>query len=223
MVAPMNDRLIVMAKEPRLGFGKTRLAADIGADRALQFAEAFVLDTLAVARASGVHTMVAFAPSDAGPWFKEHVPWAERWCQPDGALGDRMQRAVQEAARRGVDRCVIIGTDTPHMDRKVIQQAFAALDDSDVCIAPAKDGGYYLIGLRGQHPEVFHDVPWSTDAVHRVTLERCKAAGLRVAQLEESFDVDDASALPELKAALIALPKGAPRTRRLLELPSRTR
>ena len=215
----MNDRLIVMAKEPRLGFGKTRLAADIGADRALEFAEAFVLDTLALARVSRVHTMVAFAPSDAGPWFKEHVPYAERWCQTEGSLGDRMQRSVQEAARRGVDRCVIIGTDTPHMGRDVIKQAFAALDESDVCIAPAKDGGYYLIGMRGQQAELFRDVPWSTDEVYKVTLERCKTAGLSVVELEENFDVDDASALPGLEAALKARSGGAPRTRRLLGIP----
>ncbi|MFT5733039.1 MAG: rSAM/selenodomain-associated transferase 1 [Planctomycetota bacterium] len=219
----MNDRLIVLAKEPRPGFAKTRLAADIGADRAQQFAEAFVLDSLAMARASRVQTIVAFAPADAGPWFKEHVPWAERWSQPEGSLGDRMHRAVQEAARRGADRCVLIGIDTPHMARDTVNRAFAALDEADVCIGPARDGGYYLIGIRGQHPEVFRDIPWSTSEVNKVTLERCATAGLTVTELEEEFDVDDASALPDLEAALTARPGGAPRTRRLLGLSSRTR
>ncbi len=217
----MNDRLIVMAKEPRHGFAKTRLAADIGADRAQEFAEAFVLDTLATARASRVTTMVAYAPADAGPWFKEHVPWAERWAQPDGILGARMQRAVQEATRRGVDRCVIIGMDTPHMARDTVTRAFAALDDADVVLGPAKDGGYYLIGMRGQQPGIFREVPWSTDQVYQVTLERCRAAGLKVVELEEEFDVDDASALPDLETALSERPRVALRTRRLLGLPSR--
>ncbi|QDV08697.1 2-phospho-L-lactate guanylyltransferase [Planctomycetes bacterium Poly30] len=205
-----------MAKEPRSGYAKTRLAAEIGADLAQALAEAFVLDTLALAKSSGVPTMVAFAPADAVSWFKEYVPWAERWCQPDGNLGDRMRKAIQEGARRGADRCVLIGTDTPHLARDVVARAFAALDDADVCLGPARDGGYYLLGMRGQHPEVFHDIPWSTDRVHTSTLERCASARLRVVELEEEFDVDDASALPDLQAALAARSGGAPRTRRLL-------
>jgi uncharacterized protein len=212
----MSDRLIVLAKEPRLGFAKTRLAEGIGAELAQQFAEAFVLDTLALARASHVSTMVAFAPSDAGNWFKQHVPWAERWCQPEGNLGDRIRRAIQEATRRGAERCVLIGMDTPHMPPDTVARAFAALDDAEVCLGPARDGGYYLLGMQGQHPELFHDIPWSTSEVRARTLERCAAKRLRVTELEEQFDVDDASALPDLKAALAARPGGAPRTRRLL-------
>ena len=171
----MNDQLVVLTKEPRLGEAKTRLAGDVGPERARELAEAFVLDTLALARSSGVPTLVAFAPEDAGPWFEARAPWASLWPQPDGDLGQRMRAAIREALGRGAERCVMIGMDTPHLPATTLESAFAALDGADLVLGPSLDGGYYLIGAKADHPSLFEDLAWSTAAVLGATLGRARA------------------------------------------------
>ncbi len=207
------DLVVVLAKEPRPGLAKTRLAAGIGAHAAFQFAEAFVLDTLGLARASGRSVLIAYAPPDAGPWFEERAPWARRWVQPEGDFGERLHGAVREAFRLGFQRCVVIGMDTPHLPNERIGEAFSALDESDVCLGPASDGGYYLIGLSADAPALFQGIPWSTSAVLEVTVDRCSEENLRVALLPEEFDVDDAESLTELAVTLTKRPDAAPITR----------
>lgn len=213
----MTDCLVVLAKEPRRGEAKTRLARDVGLDRAQRLAEAFVLDTLALARArTGTDTLVAFAPAGAAGWFERTAPWAGRWPQPEGGFGHRIRSAVRAALERGATRCVVIGMDTPHLRPELLDQAFAALEVADVCLGPSVDGGYYLIGLDADRARLFEDVPWSTDAVHRVTLERARECGLRVHELAVEFDVDEGGDLELLAHALRAHPTCAPATRAIL-------
>jgi rSAM/selenodomain-associated transferase 1 len=217
-----KDLLVILAKEPRLRLAKTRLAADIGSEAALRLAEAFVLDTLELARASGHPVLIAYAPTDGGPWFKERAPWALRWAQPEGGFGERLHGATLEAFRRGFKRCVIMGMDTPHLPHGVVREAFRALDASDVCLGPASDGGYYLIGLTADAPTLFRKIPWSTSAVLGATLMRCAKAGLTVSMLEEEFDVDDARSLAALAATLEERPEVAPLTRALRPFPRKS-
>lgn len=208
--------ILVMAKEPRPGQSKTRLAAEIGVERAAQFAEALLLDTLELAQGSTHPVLVAYAPADARAWFEARAPTVARWPQPGGDLGDRMLAAGREAQRRGASRWLIIGMDSPQMPAALFDEALAALEHSDVCIGPARDGGYYLIGMRSPEPELFRDVPWSTPEVLKVTLERCEAAGLAVTVLNAELDVDDGDSLQRLESVLKERPGAAPRTRRLL-------
>ena len=212
----MNDQLVVLTKEPRLGEAKTRLAGDVGPERARELAEAFVLDTLALARSSGVPTLVAFAPEDAGPWFEARAPWASLWPQPDGDLGQRMRAAIREALGRGAERCVMIGMDTPHLPATTLESAFAALDGADLVLGPSLDGGYYLIGAKADHPSLFEDLAWSTAAVLGATLGRARELGLEVRGLPPEFDVDRARDLEHLADELRRRPEAAPATRALL-------
>ncbi|MEL6714824.1 MAG: DUF2064 domain-containing protein, partial [Planctomycetota bacterium] len=117
----------------------------------------------------------------------------------------------------GARRCLAIGTDCPQLEPSRIAAAFQALHDAEVCLGPAADGGYYLIGLSAYRDAPFVDVPWSTADVLRVTRERCAAAGLGVALLPEESDVDDGEGLAELRRVLAARPGVAPRTRALLD------
>jgi glycosyltransferase A (GT-A) superfamily protein (DUF2064 family) len=90
---------------------------------------------------------------------------------------------------------VALGSDSPTLDPSWIADAIAALDADDAVIGPTEDGGYYLIGVRGEVDGIFTEIPWSTDAVARATLERAAALGLSVRKLPEWYDVDDMTSL----------------------------
>jgi rSAM/selenodomain-associated transferase 1 len=182
--------LIVFLKAPRPGQVKTRLAKTIGAEAACaayrQLTET-VLDR--VSPLSGVH--LRFAPDDA---FAEIQPWLrpgwEAAAQGPGDLGERLHAAFVETFNQGAARVVVIGSDCPGVSTRDIEIAWAALNENDVVIGPATDGGYWLIGLRDPQSALFKDIAWSTSAVIRETMERCKTGGLSVKILREMTDVD---------------------------------
>lgn len=210
---PLSEHLVVLfAKEPRPGLSKTRLAAEVGVERAHALSEAFVLDTLELARASGARVMVAHAPADAAPWFRARAPWAELWPQPDRPFDVRLVEAVRHALSIGARRVVMIGMDAPHLAPGRLRAALESLDEVEVCLGPARDGGYYLVAIDADRPEVFRDIPWSTPEVLDVTLRRCEDASLRVRLLPEEFDVDEAADLERLRERLRADPTAARRT-----------
>ena len=214
----MTDTLIVMGKEPRPGFSKTRLASDIGVERAASFAHAFALDSLDAARDASASVIVAFAPEDARPWFARHAGFAECVAQRGADLGERLSHAFEAAFERGAERVVVIGTDTPQLGASALDAAFDTLRRAEACIGPASDGGYYLLGLTRFEPALFEDIPWSTERVLEATLARLGDAGFRTVELETQTDADDGSSLAELESALVSRPGIAPRTRALLGL-----
>jgi uncharacterized protein len=187
----MNDqKLIVFLKVPRPGQVKTRLAATLGEAEACAAYRRLVV-TLLRQLAALENVELCFAPNDAG---SEIVGWAQpTWrltAQGSGDLGSRLNQAFRRAFDEGTQRVVVIGSDCPEVSVSDIQEAWTALSSHDVVLGPATDGGYWLIGLRTHCPELFADVPWSTNGVLRVTLERSRAAGLRTHLLRELTDVD---------------------------------
>ncbi|MEM9378517.1 MAG: TIGR04282 family arsenosugar biosynthesis glycosyltransferase [Planctomycetota bacterium] len=190
------DALVVLAKEPRPGVSKTRLAADVGEEAAAALARALVEDTFDLARAAAADARrIAYAPRDAGGWFERAAPWATLAPQVEGSLGDRVRAASRDAFEGGAERVVLIGTDAPHVPVERIGEGFDALRRADVCIGPATDGGYYLLGITADRPELFAGVPWSTDEVRAVTGSRASSAGLRVLELDTETDIDDLAAV----------------------------
>ena len=184
------QRLIVFLKAPRPGAVKTRLATTLGAAEACG-AYCLLVETLLRQLAALENVELCFAPDDAG---SEIMPWAQpTWrltAQGTGALGSRLDRAFRRAFDEGAKRIVIIGSDCPEVSASDIQAAWTALLPYDVVIGPATDGGYWLIGLRAPQPGLFEDIPWSTNAVLRETLDWCRAAGLTTHLLRELSDVD---------------------------------
>lgn len=212
-----QDVILVLAKRPELGRAKTRLARTIGEDAALRLAEAFTRDSLdVVSRLQGATSAVSFTPKDARSWFEALAPAAILSVQADGDLGARLTAAFRAAFEGGATRVVAIGTDTPHLTPERLSEALDALQSSDVCLGPARDGGYYLIGMSRLHHALFEDVPWSTADVLTVTRTRAESCGLSVHELAPETDVDDASALEELRSTLQEDPALAPTTRAVL-------
>jgi rSAM/selenodomain-associated transferase 2 len=107
-----------------------------------------------------------------------------------------MHEAFRQAFQEGVEKVVIVGTDCPGLTEDLTQEAFAGLDQGDVALGPAKDGGYYLIGLRRPMEELFRGIPWGTGEVLAKTLETARRLGLRVSLLKLLDDVDRPEDLP---------------------------
>lgn len=186
----MPDVLLIFAKNPIPGKTKTRLAATVGNDVALDIYHrlcAIVRDE--AAKLVGVERRLYYSrevpPADA--WPEERF---EKFVQQGDDLGARMEDAFRQTFAGGADRAVIIGTDCPGTTAAYLRRAFTALDTHDVVLGPALDGGYVLLGTRGFHPNLFHDVAWSTEAVAQQTVDRAETAGLTVAQLPALRDVD---------------------------------
>ena len=185
--------LIIFVKAARSGTVKTRLAKDLGDEAACAAYRQLVEDLLNhLGKLSKVE--LHFTPKDSELEIKRWL--RQGWTlqpQGEGDLGTRLQKAFGTAFARGSKRVVIIGSDCPYIVAEDIRQAWAALEENQIVIGPATDGGYWLIGLREEHPQLFTGISWSTNVVCETTLARAKAAGLRVKILRELTDVDTAA------------------------------
>ncbi len=185
-----DGRVIVFLKAPRPGFVKTRIAVRLDDEAATAIYQALVGMTLS--RLTEVeHVELRYAPDEAGA---EMAAWQRTgWIirpQGEGDLGDRINRAVATAFDEGAGKVLILGSDCPEFAAEDLDVASSALDEHDVVLGPAKDGGYWLLGLARPRPELFRGIPWSTDQVFRTTENRALEAGLRIARLRQLRDVD---------------------------------
>ena len=174
----------------------------VGTRGATALARAFLIDTASLAaRCDAAVTIVAFAPPSARDRVSAVFPGARLVAQPRGSFGTRLAGALDAGLERA-QAVVLIGTDSPTLEARLIGAAFAALaGGADCVLGPSRDGGYYLIGCRARLPRtLFSSMPWSTTAVFSTTRDRIHAAGLRLALLPERYDVDDAASLALLRA-----------------------
>lgn len=187
--------LILFARAPRLGTVKRRLAAGIGARAALRFyAGTLAAVARPLARDRRWRTLLATTPRGARADWARFVPRdTTRIGQPAGDLGARM-----EGAMRRHPVAVLAGSDIPDLRPSDIAAAFRALGRADAVFGPAKDGGYWLVGMgprRPAHP--FAGVRWSTEHALADTLANFR--GRRVALLRTLRDVDTAEDLARLR------------------------
>jgi rSAM/selenodomain-associated transferase 1 len=189
-----NDRrLLVFLRAPREGQVKTRLACGIGAVSALEAYRTLLQHTLEAASGFGA-VELRFTPADALPLVEPLLrPGWTAVFQGDGDLGFRLDSAFSDAFREGFRRVIVIGSDCPEILATDLESADAGLSDADVVLGPAKDGGYWLLGLRRPAPFLFRDMPWSTPHVLAETVRRVESAGLRLGRLRELADVDTAA------------------------------
>jgi rSAM/selenodomain-associated transferase 1 len=183
--------LILFLKAPRPGQVKTRLAADLGPARAAEVARALAERVLAQTRPrAGEYTrVVAFTPTDARAEIQRWLREAELWPQEGQDLGARMHAALERGLRSHA-RVVLVGTDVPGLTRALVLDAFAALESDPLVLGPARDGGYYLVGLRAPQPALFTDMPWGTPGVLEETVARASRLGLAAVLLPVLDDVD---------------------------------
>ena len=196
----MQSALVVMARYPRLGEGKTRLANALGAERTYRLYRAF-LEDIDTRFAGRRRTLVwAFYPPDAD--FASLTRPGSR-CVPQfgDSLGARMWNCFRALHREGYERIIMIGADVPHVCDEWLDEAETQLDSVDAVLGPTDDGGYYLVAMQTPH-DVFTDIPMGTDRALIETLRKAAAEGLRVHLLPRSFDIDEEHDLVQLRALL---------------------
>ena len=201
-VPPPPQRLLVFARLPEAGQVKTRLAAELGDERALAVYEAMLRDLLAGIGTSTPETeiecMWAPTPSANGALLRRTFGDHPTAMQTGPTLGDRLCMAFSERFFfHRTEKIIAIGADDPLLPRALIDHAFALLDSCEYVIGPADDGGYYLFGCRAQSfdPSVFENIDWGSANVLRTTIERIAATGRTMALFPQRFDIDTAADL----------------------------
>ena len=185
----MNE-LLLFAKAPRLGQVKTRLAKDLGDDAALQAYQRLLTEVANKLRHVH-HGTICYTPADAGEELRPFFP--ERWTtrpQVGGDLGERLGNAIRISIALGAKRIAVIGADCPYLERADIENAWQLLDEHDLVIGPAKDGGYWLIAVKQEYPGLFAGIEWGAETVFRQTIRKAEELGLSVALIRELADID---------------------------------
>lgn len=196
---PGADRvLLVFAKAPRPGRVKTRLAADVGAEEATRIYRSLGSTVVDAVRRGPWTTVICHAPADAREAMEAWLGTEGLRFRPqsDGDLGRRMEEAVAEAFDGGAASVCVVGTDAPGVGAGLVARAFEALEDADVVLGPARDGGYWLVGMDRPRPELFRRVPWSTPRVLEITRTRIRRASLLEHLLPVLADVDRLDDVP---------------------------
>jgi uncharacterized protein len=229
----LSTALVIFAKAPIPGQVKTRLCPPLTPDEAATLHGSFVLDTLERTKAAALKLKPSFdrylacSPSATHVFFKimEERQGAKLIDQVGDDLGTRMNQACNTLFAHGYRQVLLIGTDVPTLPLDHFRQALTSLEHHDLVLGPAFDGGYYLIGLKRMAPELFVDIPWSTDQVLRLTQEKAAGIGLKTSLIQPWRDIDtlaDLEVFSEACAAETRKPKNersfSTRTTGVLEL-----
>jgi rSAM/selenodomain-associated transferase 1 len=190
--------LIIFYRNPELGKVKTRLAHSVGEEQALAIYLKMVAHTRMVASSVDVDRVV---------YYSEYVDTEDNWLneifdkelQTGVDLGERMCKAFHKGFQQGYESICLIGTDCPELSVEILNQAFDALNNHPGVIGPARDGGYYLIGMNALLPSAFEGKQWSTASVCNDTLKDFAEAGWKVYQLPTLADVDEGKDLSNLR------------------------
>lgn len=202
----MVERLIVFTRYPEPGKVKTRLIPALGPVGAAEFYRQMAEHTLAQAKQLQGQRSLQVEIRFVGGSYEFMQDWLGKaliyTAQGEGDLGERMTRSLQSAFDGGIQRAVIIGTDCLELDAQVLEAAFQSLEQYDLVLGPAKDGGYYLVGLRQPVPELFRRIAWSTSAVLQQTITIAQKLGLAIVYLPTLSDIDNPE---DLEVANLAL------------------
>jgi hypothetical protein len=229
----MKDALVIMAKAPIAGNVKTRLIGALDADAAANLYAAFLCDTFAMAEEIRdeleaeaeaeeidylLSVILCYTPQEQEEAFESIEREGSLMMPQRGRdLGERLQNCFDDLLSAGYENVVIIGGDSPTLPGEYLLDAFDSLDnESAVVIGPTPDGGYYLIGMRRFHRQLFDGIFWGTDQVLMQTQQRASQLHLEVTLLPEWYDVDTPTDLERLKRELRETSQIAVHTRKFL-------
>lgn len=207
--------LAVMAKAPASGQVKTRLIPALGAEGALSLYRALLADKLAQMKlvpgaVPAVLPTVAFTPAGEDAELRQLAgPGVHFIAQRGGDLGERLHNVSADLFAAGAAGVLLIDADTPTLPWRFLAEGAAALASGAVVFGPARDGGYYLIGLREPCAALFAAVDWSTSRVLSQSVARAGESGKEVRLLPAWGDIDEPEDLARLAREVALIPKGA--------------
>ncbi len=198
---------IIFSRYPRPGASKTRLIPALGREGAAELqrrmTENVVDEASRLATQAPVHVELAMAGASQDEmevWLGRHLPWQE---QVGLDLGGRMAFAFAQAFGRGFERVVLVGADCPGVSTDILAQAFQELRQKELVLGPARDGGYYLMGLSRPNPSLFVNISWGSDNVLAQTMAAARKLSLQTILLANLVDVDRPQDLDGLPQALV--------------------
>ncbi len=201
-----KQTLMVVAKQPVPGQTKTRLCPPLTSHQAASLYQCFLRDTLETMRqVPAVQRVIGYLPEDAADYFRQLAPDMTLAYQHGSSLGERLDHLLTEALTNGSQKAVVMDSDSPTLPATYLCQAFKLLEDVDVVLGPAQDGGYYLIGLKQPQPHLLRQVQMSTPQVLHDTLKLAESTGLAVSLLPAWYDVDTIADLYHLAEEIARL------------------
>ena len=193
----ISEKLIVFTRYPEPGKAKTRLIPVLGKTGAANLhrlmAQKAIARALSLQQSGRLSVEIHWTGGSQQlmrEWLGTDIMYQN---QIEGDLGAKMIAAFQNSFNSGVDKTAIIGTDCPNLTTEIMAQAFDKLSQHDLVLGPAKDGGYYLIGLCRAIPELFGGINWGTSEVFAATRAIAQNLDLNIAYLPTLADID----LPE--------------------------
>ena len=188
--------LAIFAKYWSAGEVKTRLAATFGPRAASRLARAFLKTTVNRIAAINATRHLIVSPDSSRRAFERIARGRfQVTFQRGGTLGDRLQRWFENQFAAGASRILVLGADSPDVPLDYVKRAFDELERVQAVIGPARDGGYYLFGLRDCVLPLFEDIDWGTSAVFEQTSRRLRELQVNYLLLPEWYDVDTADDL----------------------------
>jgi len=200
-----------MAKASVPGRVKTRLIPLLGAEDAARLNTAFLQDISANLLQAGttarIAPYIAYGPAGTEKFFREHVSRRVGLMECSFPhFGECLFHAITMMFDLGHFAACVLNSDSPTLPtRYLIEAAHALARPGDrAVLGPSTDGGYYFLGLKKPHRQLFENIDWSTPSVGEQTRHRAAALGLEVLSLGPWYDVDDAAGLRQLIPQLLS-------------------
>jgi hypothetical protein len=210
----MKKALITFAKAPVPGTVKTRLQADIGAEKAVATYKTFVTEVISqCAKLKDVDRFLGCAPTVSDPFLKglADTHGMQRFKQHGDSLGARIFNAFKYCSKKGYSKIVLIGTDSPSLPISFIRKAFSELEKKDFVIGPCFDKGLYLIGMRKEKIGLIsRNIKIDTGKDVNGIMKKVREVDISLSMLPFWYDIDKVDDLEFLKQHVTYLNKNLP-------------
>jgi len=183
-----KNLLLIFTRNPELGKVKKRLAKTVGNETALEIYKVLLKKTKKATQDLACDKLVYYSEK-----VIQNDIWGEKKYQKHQQFGEnlgiRMKNSFEESFKKNYKKVIIIGSDLYDLSSQDIENAFKELDKNDVVIGPAKDGGYYLLGMKHLHKNIFEDKKWGTETVLKDTLNDLILKKVKLLDTKNDIDV----------------------------------
>lgn len=191
---------------------KTRLAQNLPVSAITELYRCLLDDTIALARSlENVQVAIMCPANDVADLASLAGDSVRVVAQNGGGLAAGLTSVFANFAA-GHQRVIAFNSDSPHLPASVLESAFELLSVRDVIVGPTHDGGYYLVGAKTIHPELFNGDGMGTATALEALLARARTLRLSVGFTDQFYDIDVADDLTRLASDLQLDPSKAPRT-----------
>lgn len=205
------NALIIMTRVPIAGKTKTRLMKILSGEQCAQIHRCFLLDLFKMLgelkETMDIDIYVTYTPENSFHLLEDIVPHLmNSFPQKGDNLGSRMNNAFERLLDKGYSKVLLIGSDIPILQPDDIKKAYKVLDDTDICLGPTKDGGYYLIGMKQKCSDIFGDnLKWGNKSVYETTVSIANYLNLSVGLTTKLNDIDEEEDIEDL---MVKIKKG---------------